>query len=106
MFRQMRNTVRSACEAQDRDPDDLVYSIAQVVCAGKDDEEVALRAGAIGRSAADLRENAIAGTPSEILDRIADYAEAGADRVYLQVLDFTDLDHVSLLGEQVLALLP
>lgn len=104
-FRAMRKTVRAACEAAERDPDDLIFSVAQVVCCGEDDEEVELRAGVIGRPADDLRNNAIAGTPSEVLDRIANYAEAGADRVYLQVLDFTDLDHLSLLGERVLKLL-
>jgi F420-dependent oxidoreductase-like protein len=105
-FSAMRETVRQACEAQQRDPDDMVFSVAQVVCCGRNDEEVERRAGVIGRTADDLRENAIAGTPSEVLDRIADYTELGADRIYLQVLDFTDLDHVSLLGERVLKLLP
>ena len=38
--------------------------------------------------------------------RIAAYAEAGAQRVYLQVLDLDDLEHVDLLGDQVRELLP
>jgi F420-dependent oxidoreductase-like protein len=106
LFRDLRSNVRSVCESNDRDPDELTYSVAQVVCCGENDTEFSLRAGAIGRSVDDLSQNAIGGTPSEVLDRIADYADAGADRIYLQVLDFTDLDHVSLLGEQVLRLLP
>jgi F420-dependent oxidoreductase-like protein len=106
LFRELRANVRSVCESNDRDPDELTYSVAQVVCCGRNDAEFSLRAGAIGRSVDDLSQNAIGGTPSEVLDRIADYADAGADRIYLQVLDFTDLDHVSLLGEQVLRLLP
>ena len=98
--------VRDACIKAGRDPESMIFSVAQVVCCGEDDEEVSRRAGVIGRSVDDLRANAIAGTPSEVLERIADYAEAGAQRVYLQVLDMSDLDHISLLGEQVLKLLP
>jgi alkanesulfonate monooxygenase SsuD/methylene tetrahydromethanopterin reductase-like flavin-dependent oxidoreductase (luciferase family) len=64
------------------------------------------RAGAIGRAADELRRNGAAGTPSEVLATLADFAEAGAQRVYLQVLDMGDLEHLDLLGEQVLRLLP
>jgi alkanesulfonate monooxygenase len=98
--------VRDACIKAGRDPESMTFSVAQVVCCGENDEEVGRRAGAIGRSVDDLRANAIAGTPSEVLERIADYSEAGAQRVYLQVLDMSDLDHISLLGEHVLKLLP
>jgi hypothetical protein len=41
-----------------------------------------------------------------VVDRIADYAEAGASRIYLQVLDLDDLDHLQLLAERVLPVLP
>ena len=41
-----------------------------------------------------------------MLDKLATYAEAGAQRLYLQVLDLDDLDHIDLIGEQVLKLLP
>jgi hypothetical protein len=30
------------------------------------------------------------------------WAEAGAERVYLQVLDLTDTDHLGLVAEQVM----
>jgi alkanesulfonate monooxygenase len=105
-FVDQRDKVWAACIEAKRDPESLIYSVAQVVCCGEDDEEVERRAGVIGRSAEDLRANAIAGTPSEVLDRLAAYAEAGAQRVYLQLLDLTDLDHVHLIGEQVRMLLP
>ena len=105
-FAEQRHRARQACEAIGRDPDDLLASAALVVCCGEDDEAVELRAGAIGRAADELRRNGAAGTPPEVLDTLADFAEAGADRIYLQVLDLTDLDHIDLLGEQVLRLLP
>lgn len=94
--------VREACRAIDRDPDELSYSVALVVCCGTDEAEVERRAGRIGRQADELRTNGAAGTPDEVVATIARYAEAGADRVYLQVLDVEDLDHVRLLGREVL----
>ena len=87
-------------------PKRMIFSVAQVICCGENEDEIARRAAVIDRSVEDLRENAIAGTPSEVLDTLAAFAEAGAQRVYLQTLDMTDLDHVSLVGEQVLKLLP
>lgn len=105
-FREQCDRVRDACTEAGRDPESMVFSVAQVICCGEDEAEVARRAGVIGRGVDDLRENAIAGTPSEVLDTLAAFAEAGAERVYLQTLDMTDLDHVHLVGEQVLAVLP
>ena len=95
--------VRAACDALGRDPSTMTWSIALVLCCGRDDAEVARRAGAIGRPVDDLRANGAAGTPHEVLDTIASYAAAGASRVYLQVLDLHDLDHLSLVAESVLA---
>jgi alkanesulfonate monooxygenase SsuD/methylene tetrahydromethanopterin reductase-like flavin-dependent oxidoreductase (luciferase family) len=105
-FTEQRDRVHAACEAIDRDPDDLVLSVALVVCCGHNDEAVEMRAGAIGRGSDELRENGLCGHPAQILDKIADYAEAGVNRIYLQVLDLDDLDHVRLLGDEVLKLLP
>lgn len=94
--------VRAACEAADRDPHSLVYSNALVLCAGSNEEEIARRAATIGREVDELRENGLAGTPSEIIDKIGTYAETGAERIYLQVLDLADLDHLRLIAEDVL----
>jgi alkanesulfonate monooxygenase len=94
--------VREACEAVDRDPDELVYSNALVLCCGKDEAELARRAEAIGRDVADLRENDLAGTPDEVVDRLGAYAEAGSSRAYLQTLDLSDLGHLDLVAESVL----
>ncbi|MFJ5772690.1 LLM class F420-dependent oxidoreductase [Streptomyces sp. NPDC093094] len=93
--------VRAAAEAAGRKADDLVYSNALVVCVGKDDQEVARRAAAIGREPGELRANGLAGSPAEVVDRIGRYAEVGTSRVYLQVLDLHDLDHLELISSQV-----
>ena len=98
--------VRSACESAGRPPEDLVYSNALVLCVGADEAEVARRAAAIGREPDELRANGVAGTPKEALDTLASYAEAGATRVYLQLLDLADLDHLDLVATEVLPHLP
>lgn len=93
--------LRAACEAAGRDPETLTFSVANVVCAGRDDAEVARRAAAIGRDVTELRANGFAGTPSAVVDRIADFRELGVNRVYLQVLDLHDLDHLAFIASEV-----
>jgi F420-dependent oxidoreductase-like protein len=93
--------VRAACEAAGRYPSSMTYSVAQVVCCGKDEAEVRRRAAAIGRDADELREQGLAGTPAEVVSKIAQFAELGVERVYLQVLDLSDLDHLALLAADV-----
>lgn len=105
-FRTQRDRVRKACEDRDRDPESMIFSAALVLCCGENDAEVEQRAGSIGRAADELRQNGAAGTPSEVLDTIATYSEAGAERLYLQVLDLDDLDHVRLVADQVMRLIP
>jgi F420-dependent oxidoreductase-like protein len=94
--------VRHACEQVGRDAGDLVYSNALVLCVGKDEAELSRRAAAIGREVDELRENGLAGTPQEVVDRLGAYTEAGSSRAYLQVLDLADLDHLDLVAEAVL----
>jgi F420-dependent oxidoreductase-like protein len=93
--------VRAACEEAGRDPSSMVYSSALVLCVGKDEAELARRAAAIGRDVVELREHGVAGTPAEAVDVLGRYAEAGAQRVYLQVLDLADLDHLDLVANEV-----
>jgi F420-dependent oxidoreductase-like protein len=92
------NRVRDAAAQTGRE---LVYSVADVLCVGRDDAELERRAAAIGQSVADLRENAFGGTPAEVVERIGEYANLGATRLYLQVLDLSDLDHLELVATEV-----
>jgi F420-dependent oxidoreductase-like protein len=94
--------VRAACDEVGRDPSDLTLSTAQVVCLGRDKASLRRRAAAIGRDVEELRSNGLAGTPDEVLDRVGRFAELGATRIYLQVLDLGDLDHLEDLAETVL----
>ena len=94
--------VRGACSDAGRDPASIRFSAAQVVCCGKDEATLARRAAAIGRDLSDLRENGLAGSPAEIVDKIGTFAEAGASTVYLQVLDLSDLGHLEEIAAGVL----
>jgi F420-dependent oxidoreductase-like protein len=91
--------VREACSAAGRAGWPMRYSTAQVVCCGESPDELERRAAAIGRELPELREHGLAGTPAEIADRIGKFAEIGAERIYLQVLDLHDLDHLERLAE-------
>jgi F420-dependent oxidoreductase-like protein len=93
--------VRAACAAAGRDEASMTYSAAQVVCCARTPDELKRRAAAIGREADELREHGLAGTPEEIADKIAEFAGLGATRMYLQVLDLSDLDHLELLAELI-----
>lgn len=100
--REQFGRVRSACEAVGRDPGALVWSNALTVCCGVDDAEVARRAEAIGIDLDELGTEGLAGTPDQIIERIGQYAEVGSQRIYLQMLDLHDLDHLELLASRVM----
>ncbi|GAB2768716.1 LLM class F420-dependent oxidoreductase [Nocardioides salsibiostraticola] len=97
--------VAAACEARDRDPASMIWSNALVLCVGADEAEFRRRAAVIGREPDELRQNGIAGTPSEALARIEEYRAAGAERIYLQALDLADLDHLRLVAAEVMSAL-
>ena len=94
--------VAAACEAIERDPATMTWSNALVLCVGADEAEIDRRAAAIGREKDELRTNGLAGTPQEVVDKIGAYAEAGAERVYLQMLDLADLEHLDLVAAEVM----
>jgi F420-dependent oxidoreductase-like protein len=91
--------VREAVSAAGREPDSMKYSVALTTCCGRDAAELDRRAAAIGEQVDNLRQHGLAGTPAEIAERIGQYADLGAQRIYLQVMDLTDLDHLELLAE-------
>ena len=94
---QVDNVLR-ACEDAGRDPKTMVRSVALIACVGSDEAAYARRAEAIGRNPDELRTNGICGRPDEAAEKLAAYREAGAERVYLQVLDVRDLEHLDLLA--------
>jgi alkanesulfonate monooxygenase SsuD/methylene tetrahydromethanopterin reductase-like flavin-dependent oxidoreductase (luciferase family) len=93
---------RQACEQRGRDPKTLRCSSAMVVCCGTDEAEYRTRAEAIGRDPDQLRSQGATGTVEEVVAKLQAFADAGAERAYLQVFDLDDLDHIRLLGREVL----
>jgi F420-dependent oxidoreductase-like protein len=95
----------TACEAAKRDPDSIIRSVALVACCGADTADVARRAAVIGREVGELEEHGLAGSPAAVAEKIRRYGELGISRVYLQILDIKDLDHLALIAAEVVPLL-
>lgn len=93
--------VRAAVEGAGRTADSMVYSAALTATIGATDAEYRRRAERIGRDADEFRRTSIGGTPSEVVDRIAGLAELGVETLYLQLLDFDDLDVVDAFAAEV-----
>jgi F420-dependent oxidoreductase-like protein len=94
--------VRAAVAAASRPPESMTYSVMQPVCVGSSEEQLAQRAGALGRKVEELRRNALAGTPAEVVDKIGSFAAVGVSTVYLQIPDLADLAHLELIAAEVL----
>ena len=93
--------VDAACAEAGRDPASLLRSVALVVAVGADEAEFRRRAAAIGREPDELRAHGVCGTVSEAVDRLGSLQDQGLARVYLQVLDLADLDHLDLIAREV-----
>jgi F420-dependent oxidoreductase-like protein len=94
--------VREACERAGRGRESIILSAAQVLCVGDNEAEIERRAQRIGREVSELRDHGLAGTVDEVVEKIQSFANVGAQRIYLQVLDLSDLDHLRLVTEQVM----
>jgi F420-dependent oxidoreductase-like protein len=89
-----------ACEAIGRDPAGPRRSSVIPVACGSTKAEAERRAQIIGSEF--IRENATIGSPGLVTDRIGELADLGADTVYLHIYDIHDLDHIALIGAEVL----
>jgi F420-dependent oxidoreductase-like protein len=101
--------VAQACRAMDRDPETVIRSAMTGALVGRTEAEVRSRVAELMRMfgsdgdlddwLAERRTRWIMGTPSEARARVAEFEDAGAQRVMLQVFLPRDLEHVELLGE-------
>jgi F420-dependent oxidoreductase-like protein len=91
--------VRAACEAIGRNPADITYSAVQLACLGADPATLTRRLAATGRRPQEYQDDGLAGSASQILDQLAAFARVGVSRMYLQILDLADLDHLAELGQ-------
>jgi F420-dependent oxidoreductase-like protein len=95
--------VRDAAEAIERDANDLRYSVALTAVVGATEAEFVRRAERTGGDPETLRRVNLGGTVAEVTDRIGRLRDLGAARVYLQVFDLDDEDHLELLANEVVA---
>lgn len=110
--RQRHARVSAACEAIDRDPGDVRFSLLTRVVVGANEQEVKRRAAALidrldeqGDVQAfidGMRANMTVGTVEEVLERLEEYAGAGVERVFMQHLVHDDLETVALIGRELI----
>jgi alkanesulfonate monooxygenase SsuD/methylene tetrahydromethanopterin reductase-like flavin-dependent oxidoreductase (luciferase family) len=94
--------VREACIAIGRNPGDIIMGVPFTTAVGATEAEASRRAEASFSDLASLRQKGIAGTADEAVDRISAVQKLGVDRVYLQVMDFRDLDHLDFIAREIL----
>jgi F420-dependent oxidoreductase-like protein len=92
--------VEEACAAIGR-PADLTRSTAVTVTCGRTDAEARARMASGGVSDDDLGKGSVAGTPEQVVDGLGAYLDAGATRLFLQVRDLRDLEHIELIAAEV-----
>jgi F420-dependent oxidoreductase-like protein len=91
--------VAEACDRVGRDATGqvpLTLSVAQTVAVGRTEAEARRRAEAIGQTPP------LHGTPDQVVEQIGRFAGIGTGRVFLQVLDLSDLDHLDVIASDVL----
>ncbi|MCU1448291.1 MAG: Coenzyme F420-dependent N10-methylene tetrahydromethanopterin reductase-like protein, partial [Acidimicrobiales bacterium] len=75
-FTKATDRVKQACQDAGRDPASIVYSAAVNV---------------------DVRAN----KPAKVIEQLREYKDAGAQRLYMQLLDVADVDQIHVLGTEV-----
>jgi F420-dependent oxidoreductase-like protein len=94
--------VRAVCEEEGRDPATLQMSVALPTIVGRDTEEIARRCVAAGIDPDSDHSERLVGTPEQVVQPLLALKALGADRVYLQTVDMTDLEHLDLIAAEVL----
>jgi F420-dependent oxidoreductase-like protein len=101
-FADVLANVRAVCVEEERDPATLSMSAAWPTVVGRDAAEIARRCEAVEIDPASDHGERLVGTPSQVVDQLGALRELGVDRVYLQTVDMTDLDHLELIAAEVL----
>ncbi len=94
--------VRAICVEEERDPATLRMSVAWPTIVGADEAEVRRRCAAAGIDADSDHGGRLVGTPAQVVEKATGLIGLGADRLYLQTMDMTDLDHLDLIAAEVL----
>ena len=109
--RAARDRLSRACEAIDRDPGGLGFSMMTDFALGTDDDDLRRRTRRLMERAgergdpdaflADRAEDHLVGSVEPFLERLAVYAGSGVERVMLQHLVHEDLETIALIGERI-----
>ncbi|TDB73321.1 LLM class F420-dependent oxidoreductase [Micromonospora sp. KC723] len=97
--------VREACDRTGRTGSGrapLVLSAGVVVAIGRTDAEARRRAAPLHVASALPPEDPVVGSPAQLVDRLGEFAAAGATRVHLRLIELDDLDHLELIAAEVL----
>ena len=104
--------ISAACETIGRDPAEIRRSLLTKTIVGSNEDEVRRRAaelmawqdedGDAGAYLDDLRANHVAGTVEQVLERLAEFAAAGVQKVLVHQLVHTDLESIELIGREVI----
>jgi F420-dependent oxidoreductase-like protein len=110
--RAARDRLAASCEAIGRNPDSLRLSLMTGAVVATDRRELERRvaavmeregeSGDVGDAIEAWRADRLVGTVDEVLERLAEYAEAGVQRVLLQHLVHDDLEMLGLIGAEIL----
>lgn len=102
VLRAQYTRVRAEVDSIGRDPASLTCSTSQLLCIGRNDGEVARRANVIDRHFRGARASSpLVGTPNEIVDKLGAFMEAGVQRLYLVLVDMSDIDQLELFAGEV-----
>jgi F420-dependent oxidoreductase-like protein len=104
--------VRDAVTASGRDPGSVTMSYMTWIVAGRSDDEWRERlervrrmdrdAGPFDEYLEDVRRDCFVGTVDDVVARMREYADAGVERFVLNDELFDDLEHIDLIGTEIL----
>src|SRR6516165_11093501 len=100
--RERFENARRICEEIGRDPATLRLSATYQVICGSSRSEARQRLERLGPPGERMLANGVVGTPSEVTAALQDLADVGCETVYLHIFDIDDLDHLRLIGAEVL----
>ena len=93
--------VRRVCEEIGRDPATLRMSATMQAICGTTKEEAEQRLDRLGVPGARMLANGVVGTPQDLIAALDRLAGEGCETVYLHIFDIDDLDHLRLIGAEV-----
>mgnify|MGYP000586644626 CR=1 FL=1 len=96
-------TVRAACLEEARDPATLRLSVALPTIVADDEATLRRRCAAAGFDPGSAHDARLVGTPTQVAAKLERLRALGAERVYLQTVDMTDLYHLDLIAREVIA---